>query len=130
MPIRPEMRDRYPDDWPQISERIRFGRAAGRCECTGHCGKAKCRGRCRNEHGQPAYDTGKVVVLTTAHLNHMPEDCRSENLLAMCQGCHLRHDKDHHIQQASHTRAVKRAEGMTPLFDIARTSTTEEAARG
>ena len=27
MPIRPENRRRYPDDWPQISERIRFARA-------------------------------------------------------------------------------------------------------
>lgn len=27
MPIRPENRDRYPKDWPEISRRIRFERA-------------------------------------------------------------------------------------------------------
>ena len=32
------------------------------------------------------------IVLTVAHLNHTPEDCADENLLHMCQGCHLRYD--------------------------------------
>lgn len=32
------------------------------------------------------------IVLTVAHLNHTPEDCRDENLLHMCQGCHNRYD--------------------------------------
>lgn len=31
MPIKPENRDRYPADWPQIRERI-LRRAGGRCE--------------------------------------------------------------------------------------------------
>jgi len=31
-------------------------------------------------------------VLTVAHLNHRPEDCRPENLRALCSGCHLRYD--------------------------------------
>ena len=29
MPIKPEMRGFYPSDWPQISRRVRFERAAG-----------------------------------------------------------------------------------------------------
>jgi hypothetical protein len=33
-----------------------------------------------------------VVVLTVAHLNHDPADCRDENLEALCQRCHNRHD--------------------------------------
>jgi hypothetical protein len=36
--------------------------------------------------------TGSLVVLTVAHLNHMPEDCSDENLLAMCQRCHNAYD--------------------------------------
>jgi hypothetical protein len=32
------------------------------------------------------------IVLTVAHLNHMPEDCRDENLLHLCQRCHNRYD--------------------------------------
>lgn len=39
MPIRPENRDRYPVDWPEISERIRHDRASNRCECRGECGR-------------------------------------------------------------------------------------------
>jgi hypothetical protein len=29
MPIRPEMRELYPSDWPEISRRVRFERAGG-----------------------------------------------------------------------------------------------------
>ena len=31
-------------------------------------------------------------VLTVAHLNHRPEDCRLENLRAWCSPCHCRYD--------------------------------------
>ncbi|MEQ9671307.1 HNH endonuclease [Coleofasciculus sp. G2-EDA-02] len=34
-------------------------------------------------------------ILTTAHLNHQPQDCRLENLAALCSGCHLRYDNRH-----------------------------------
>jgi hypothetical protein len=33
------------------------------------------------------------VVLTVAHLNHDPADCRDENLRAGCQLHHLRYDQ-------------------------------------
>lgn len=118
MPIRPENRDRYPDDWDEVSARIRFERAGGRCECKGECRRGTHEGRCPNRHGQPAYGTRSKVCLTTAHLNHTPEDCRDENLRAFCNGCHLHYDKDHHAATASHTRAVEAAEGMSPLFDL------------
>lgn len=36
------------------------------------------------------------VVLTVAHLNHVSGDDRDENLLALCQWCHLNYDKLHH----------------------------------
>jgi hypothetical protein len=36
------------------------------------------------------------VVLTVAHLNHVPGDDRDENLKALCQWCHLNYDKLHH----------------------------------
>jgi hypothetical protein len=45
-----------------------------------------------------------VVVLTTAHLDHTPENCDEENLRAMCQGCHLHYDKEHHEQTRRRTR--------------------------
>jgi 5-methylcytosine-specific restriction endonuclease McrA len=33
-----------------------------------------------------------VIVLTVAHLDHTPENCRSTNLKALCQQCHNRYD--------------------------------------
>ena len=38
MPIKPEMRGVYPGDWPQISRRVRFERAAGVCQVCGRPG--------------------------------------------------------------------------------------------
>ncbi len=108
-PIRPENRGRYPADWPAISQRIRFERARGRCECDGRCGRPadhlKADGRCRNHHACRAYGTFAVVVLTTAHLDHVPENCDDANLMAMCQGCHLHYDRDHHAETRSRTTA-------------------------
>lgn len=72
MPIRPENRDRYPVDWPAISSWIRFVRAEERCECVGECERGTHDGRCPNRHREPAYDSGSIVFLTTAHLDHQP----------------------------------------------------------
>lgn len=104
MPIRPENRDRYPDNWPAISLTIRTERAASQCECQGECGRRTHEGRCPNRNGQPAYGTGSKVVLTVAHLDHQPEHSDPSNLRAMCQGCHLHYDRDHHRQTAAATR--------------------------
>lgn len=43
-------------------------------------------------------------MLTTAHLDHTPENCASDNLRSMCQGCHLHYDRTHHAQTAYRTR--------------------------
>jgi len=119
MPIRPENKHRYPKNWPDISHRIRFDRAQGRCECTGQCGRGTHEGRCPNRHGGDAYGTGSKVVLTTMHLDHTPENCDDSNLLAGCQGCHLHYDKDHHAQTARATReAARLAAGEVPLFEL------------
>lgn len=104
MPIRPENKDRYPKDWKAISERIRFKRARGRCECTGECGEDHTAERGNPVYGRPPnprctafnYDehpiTGSKVILTVAHLNHEIEDCSDKNLKAMCQRCHNKMD--------------------------------------
>ena len=119
MPIRAENRGRYPSDWAAISRRIRFDRAIGRCECAGECGRGTHDGRCPNRHGQAAYGTGSKVVLTVAHLDHTPENCDPANLRAMCQGCHLHYDRDHHAQTAARTRALALAAIMDPLPGMA-----------
>lgn len=119
-PIRPENRDRYPTDWPAVSLAVKE-RAGWRCECEGECGRpADHLGpdpieredlpdtRCVNHQGDRAYGTGSRVVLTTAHLDHVPEHCDPSNLRAMCQGCHLHYDREHHAQ----TRAENRARAL------------------
>lgn len=103
-PIRAADKRPYPRNWRQISKSIRFGRAGGRCECTGECG-ASHEGRCEARHGQPSPYTGSKVVLTTGHLDHTPENCDPGNLRAFCQRCHLRYDADLHAANAAWTRA-------------------------
>jgi len=84
MPIKPENKSRYPKNWKDISKRIRFERANNKCEF------------CGAENYKPHPITGSKVILTVAHLNHIPEDCREENLKALCQKCHLSYDLEHH----------------------------------
>lgn len=114
MPIRPENRERYPADWKAISAAIK-ARAGNRCECEGECGRGTHEGRCTNVQYGAAYGTGSKVVLTTAHLDHTPENCEPSNLRAMCQGCHLHYDREHHAQTAYRTRRGGKAVG--DLFD-------------
>lgn len=115
-PIRGENRDRYPDDWKQISAGVK-DRAGWRCDCRGECGRPADHladdARCRNRHGEPAHGTGSRVVLTTAHLDHTPENCDPGNLRAFCQGCHLHYDRDQHAATRAATLAQER--GMDPL---------------
>lgn len=109
MPIRPSEKSRYPKNWKEISDRIR-ARAGGRCECEGECDLDhydRGENRCREVHGATAgWNLKKLVkvVLTTAHLDHTPENCEDENLKAMCQLCHLRYDRHHHARTARATR--------------------------
>ena len=80
MPIRPELRHLYPKNWDEISLRIRFERAGNRCEW------------CQPENYKPHPITGSEVVLTVAHLDHDPTNNDDNNLAALCQRCHNRHD--------------------------------------
>jgi hypothetical protein len=127
MPIRPENRHRYGTDWPEFSRQIRVDRAGGRCECEGECGSIlhgtwvtlhrlglEESPRCPNENGIHALNlTPRRVILTVAHLCHTPE-CRV-HVKAMCQGCHLNYDREHH----ANTRAGRTA----PVCPDARTET-------
>lgn len=103
MPIRPEMRARYPKDWALRSRFVRFVRAGGRCEW------------CGAEHGRPHPVTGSTVVLTTAHVyDDRPEAASLLNLAALCQRCHNRHDAQ---SRRAGTRArAAAAAGQGELF--------------
>lgn len=144
MPIKPENRARYPADWPAISlaARDRAGWKCQHPGCNarqyawgvweeGPGGRffelgqqatyTDARQRAAEEsfarHGDgpaPADEKIIVIVLTVAHLNHEPEDCRPENLAAMCQRDHLAYDAQHHRETAYATR--KRASRTPDLF--------------
>ena len=82
----PMERERYPGDWERIARGIK--EAAGwKCE--------KCGRQCRRP-GEP-FDTHRRT-LTVAHLDHVPEHCGRENLMAMCAPCHLRYDARQHAE--------------------------------
>lgn len=115
MPIRPENAIRYPPEWKEISRRIRFERAVGQCECSGQCGLHRGR-RCGERNGEPAKWANGKIVLTVAHLDHTPENCEDGNLLAMCQRCHLRYDRQHHKT----SRLKEQGQGELALQEVPR----------
>lgn len=120
MPIRPDMRALYPADWRQISLRVRYEIASGRCQ---HCGRPDRKwvrrlddgrwfddviGSWRNGSGDPTADPqpaqlasvrATYVVLAAAHVDHAPQNCAAGNLRAWCQRCHLLHDAPRHRVQ-------------------------------
>jgi hypothetical protein len=57
------------------------------------------------------------VVLAAAHLDHDPAHCgkRHGNIKALCQRCHLLHDRPEHRRRIRLTRRKRRALG--DLFD-------------
>lgn len=118
MPIRSEMRNRYPTDWALRSRFVRFVRARGCCEWCGvphgfdvwrHPENHRAwwarrplepagwqlRQTCAEFRLDPPRNfTGPVrIVLTCAHVHdHRPEAASLLNLAALCQLCHNRHD--------------------------------------
>lgn len=136
-PIRAENRGRYPADWPKISARIR-ARSGGRCECVGECGidhrdqaerlledegfdpalahRDGQAERCIEVNGKAAMHFQGRVVLTVAHLDHMPEHCDDTNLRAWCQRCHLRYDAP--VKRRDMQRRKHAAMGCGDLFGV------------
>ncbi len=133
MPIKKELKGFYPIDWRELSRVIRFERARGRCEV---CGRP--HGKMISHLGDgrwfdPDIETwrdgqGRVVdwidftdyqgqlrqtkvVLATAHLDHNPENNRTSNLRALCQRCHLHHDRKEHRRRRRLTFRKRRALG-------------------
>jgi hypothetical protein len=134
MPIKASYRWLYPIDWRELSIAIRFGRARGRCEGCGrphgrvvyHLGDGRWwdedAGRWRTGRGravrglvppeqlnQPALTTR--VVLSCAHLDHDPTNNKAQNLKALCQRCHLEHDRPEHQRRRWFTLFSRRALG-------------------
>ena len=73
----PMKRELYPKDWNEIAAKKKNA-ADWKCE---RCGK-QCR-----KPGEP-FDTHSRT-LTVHHIDGNPGNCFSENLVALCAGCHL-----------------------------------------
>jgi hypothetical protein len=65
------------------------------------------------------FETGGLryitVVLTVAHVNQISGDDRDENLAALCQWCHLSHDRMQHARNARMTRCTRK-DSSRPLL--------------
>jgi len=127
MPIKPENKARYPANWKEIRAAIlerahdcceqckvpnreRIARGAGRFVDTYQMNDANVYCSNTGEHlgrvRMSEYELKNMVdiVLTIAHLDHVPENCAQDNLKALCQRCHLRYDAEHHAETARQTR--------------------------
>lgn len=102
---------KYPPNWKTEIRPAILERAGNRCE---FCGvpngeivyRNKSR-RCRGQSTSYSNITPVKIVLTVAHLNHDITDNRPENLRALCQRCHLTHDKEQHAQTRRRNRREK-----------------------
>lgn len=85
----------YHPKWRLISRLIRFRRAGNKCEW------------CGVKNREPHPDTGSEVILTVAHLDRNRSNNCFRNLAALCQKCHLNHDRLHNIQNRKYGREYR-----------------------
>ncbi len=110
-----DVRRGYPRDWPVRSWFVRVVRARNRCEWCG----------ARNHQPHPV--TGSHVVLTTAHVyDRAPGAAALLNLAALCQRCHLNHDRAQHLHSRRTNR--DRATGQLSLFAVPPTGLAPQGA--
>lgn len=120
MPIRPENKKLYPKNWKQIRKDI-LQRANNKCE---FCGVDNYSEGYRDKDGNfiksigmqqeaDALDGEKIIqiVLSIAFLDHNPQNNDYNNLRALCQRCHLRHDIEQHRQSRIKNKKL-------PLFEV------------
>ncbi len=95
----------YHPDWKSIVRQINE-QAGNRCEWCGVDNGDKAR-------------SGATVVLTTAHACHDKRCIDPGHLFALCQRCHLNHDRDHHIEvQRRNRRLIRIAKGQGILLEV------------
>lgn len=143
-------KSRYPPNWNEISYHIRFERAKGRCEqCGVKHGEIIFRYISSPVEylalsdpdfeeklyfeGDDIGDKAVKVVITVHHIGidkpdgspgspHDKMDCRPENLLALCQRCHLLADLPENVKSRKRTRIRKKHNrfieaGQRSMFD-------------
>ena len=104
MPIKKENKHRYPPrrEWLKIRESI-LSRAQHRCE---FCGVQNYTIR-KNAR----------IALAVAHLDQRPENNHFDNLAALCQKCHLDHDRPYRLMSYRLTIFKRRHFSTLDLFD-------------
>lgn len=123
----PMQRDKYPPDWDDISRQVRE-EAGQKCEwcgvANGAVGARDRTGEWHDEEDIHEMNAGvgdrlfgewpKIIriVLTVAHIDHDTTNGDRSNLAALCQRCHLNHDRPQHMANAAATRARKRQEAV------------------
>lgn len=105
MPIKLENRDLYPKNWK--TEIVPMVRSRSGNVCEGSPAYPDCRA----VNGAPHPVTGSKVVLTTAHLDHDPSNCRLDNLKHWCQRCHITYDAPRKARDAKARRYERAAIG-------------------
>lgn len=116
MPIRPELKARYPKNWQDIRSRIleRAGRLHAHWPHCEGCGVPNHTWIERRLDGEwdvslPTYDNAVYIVLTIAHLDHIPEHNDPTNLRAWCQKCHNGYDMPKRIANRKARRRARLA---------------------
>jgi hypothetical protein len=144
MPIRPEFKQFYGRQWHEETRPRILARAGDKCEHCGKPNRQEIETRLSprtadglmfwtltsteapprwyDREGKPVappfhWETENRlrVVICLAHLNHTPGDDRDDNLKALCQWCHLRHDKTKHAAAARRTRETRK-DAARPLL--------------
>jgi len=88
----------YPHNWKAFAFHIRATRAQYVCECRGECGRHHGH-RCINRHGYRSPFMHGKVWLAAAHLCACSPPCANPaHVRALCQLCHLLHDKALHLK--------------------------------
>jgi hypothetical protein len=94
----------YHPKWSLISYLVRIRRANNCCEW------------CDAKHGESHPITGSKVFLSVAHINQDRRLNQFWNLAALCQRCHLSHDRKQHIFNRKYGRLTKYVCGK--LFEV------------
>lgn len=121
----PMDRSKYPDDWDAISCQVRE-EAGNRCEwcsvANGAIGARDSAGMWWSHDRIESVSDAQIerwfggipkiirIVLTVAHLDQDTTNGARGNLAALCQRCHLNHDRPQHTANAAATRERKRQE--------------------
>lgn len=144
MPIRAEVRSFYGWEWRRVARPRILKRAGDKCE---HCqvpnGKMVARvdalpgwwfslegeihdatGALKGMFRGSELDVDRLVVikLSIAHLNQTSGDDRDENLAALCQCCHLKHDRAVNKEAARETRLTRKDAARPILVMLEKTA--------